>query len=86
MYAQESEVMAQRIALHLHNLQQQPKTAYVSENKAFEMFKESVVRSWAEDGLLKGHQRKNGRVEYKLSDLNNLAAEYQYPFWRIKKK
>lgn len=85
MYAQESEALAQKIALHLHDLQQQPKTLYVSENKAYDMFKESIVKAWSKDGLLPGYQRKSGRIEYKLSDLNKLAAEHQYPFWKIKK-
>ena len=84
MYEQEADMMARKIALYLHELQQQPKTLFISENKTYDMFKESIVKAWISDGLLNGYQRKSGRVEYKLSDLNKLAAEYQYPFWKIK--
>lgn len=75
MYAQEADIMARKIALYLHELQQQPKTLYVSENKAFDLFKESVVRSWVGDGLLIGYQRKSGQVEQILSKLNQLTGK-----------
>jgi len=84
MYAEEADILARKTAAYIHELQQQPKTLYISENKAYDMFKESIIKSWVSDCLLTGYQRKSGRVEYKLSELNQLAAEHQYPFWKIK--
>lgn len=67
------------------------KSKYISQNKAYKMFKESRVRNWINDDLLKRKPNGNGRnstVYYEYAKLLELDAsekiKIRKPYLRIK--
>ena len=86
MTAKESDIIARKTAAYLQEMQQQPKSMYISENKAFDLFRQCNVCQWRADGLIQAHQRKSGRIEYKVTELQLAAAEIQYPIHKIRIK
>ena len=80
----ESDIIARKTAAYLQEIQQQPKSIYISENKAYDLFRQCNVSQWRADGLIKVHIRKGGRIEYKVTELQLAAAEIQYPFHKIR--
>lgn len=82
--AKESDIIARKTAAYLQEILKLPASIYISENKAFGLYRQCNVSQWREDGLIQAHQRKGGRIEYKLSELQIAAAEIQYPTESIK--
>jgi hypothetical protein len=82
--AKESDIIARKTAAYLQEILQQPKSIFISENKAFGLYRQCNVSQWRDDGLIQAHERKGGRIEYKVSELQIAAAEIQYPTIKIK--
>ncbi|MEI8273437.1 MAG: hypothetical protein WCG08_12510 [Paludibacter sp.] len=82
--AKESDIIARKTAAYLQEIQQQPKSIFISENKAFDLYRQCNVTQWRADGLIQAHQRKGGRIEYKVTELQLAAAEIQYPIHKIR--
>ena len=76
------DILLAKSEAYRHDLEKQPKTLYISENKAFELFRQTNISFWRSEGLIQACQRENGRLEYELKELNQIAAEKQVPFWR----
>ena len=81
---EESDLIARKTVAYLQEIQKQPKSIYISENKAFELFRQCNVNQWRADGVIQVHQRKGGRIEYKVTELQLAAAEINYPFHKIR--
>jgi hypothetical protein len=81
---EESDIIARKTAAFLKEIQLLPTTIYISENKAFGLFRQCNVSQWRNDGIINVHHRKGGRIEYKVSELQIAAAEIKYPYSKIK--
>jgi len=89
LLAREADIIARKTALYIDQLQNRPKTLFISENAAFEHYRQRNITQWAKDGLINVYERWNGKQtvrEYKVMECDTAAAYIQYPFWKIKTK
>jgi len=89
LLAREADIIARKTAIYLESIMNRPKTLFISENAAFEHYRQRNITQWSKDGLIKVYERWNGKQtvrEYKVSECDLMAAEIQYPFWKMKVK
>lgn len=65
--------LAPKIAL----LIKKPQKEYYSQRESMRNFGYGNVRRWVKEGKLKPHSKRKGKIEYKVSDLQELFRREQ---------